>query len=541
MFSKFSKFWHGETNGLTTAAFVIGAASLASRLVGIFRDRALASTFGAGSQLDAYYAAFRVPDFLYTLIILGALSAGFIPLFTEYLERTEAREAWQFTEHVLSLVGAILVCACLGLAIFAPVIVPWTVPGFSGEKLELTIRLSRIMFFSPLFLGLSAVMGGILQATRRFIAFSFAPVLYNIGILFGTYALAPRMGIEGVAWGVVLGACLHFLVQTAVALRLGIQRLPWPSVRHEGVRRMAKLIAPRVLGLAVSQLNLVVLLSFASSLAAGSVAVFQLANNLQSFPVGLIGISFALAAFPILSKTAARGDRKTFAISLESAARKILFLIVPVTVLFFLSRSQLVRLALGAGVFDWNDTIRTATVLGIFLVSLPAQALTPLFARGFYALQNTRTPLWIGVVAEGSNLLLVFFLWKRYGVFGLATAFSVAAYVHGLLLFWFIRRHHGYMSFVAYLRSAAKTLCASAAIIAFGYPVRQLIGTIFPLRTAWQVLLQAGAATICGVAGFLLVAWILKSQELHEIKAAIRRRRLREAPSVAGAQEAQGV
>ncbi len=541
MFQKLSKLWHGETNGIAAAAFVVGAASLASRLVGVLRDRELASTFGAGPILDAYYAAFRIPDFLYNLIILGALSAGFIPVFSEYLSTRASREAWKLAEQVLTVVGATMLVVCALLALFAPLIVPFTVPGFSGEQLDLTIRLSRIMFLSPLFLGLSAVMGGILQATRRFVAFSLAPVVYNLSIIAGVLVLAPRLGIEGVAWGVVIGAFLHFAIQAAIGLRLGVRRIPWPSFHHEGVRRIVKLMLPRAAGLAVSQVNLFVLLLFASALPAGSIAVFTLATNLQSFPVGLIGVSFAVAAFPFFTAAANRNNRSEFDSAFESAARKIMFFILPATALFFLLRAQIVRLALGAGVFDWNDTIRTATVLGVFLLSLLGQSIVPLLARAFYAYQNTMTPLWIGIVSDIVNLGLALALRGPYGIVGLAIAFSVATYVNAGLLFVAFERRYGRFEKRRFLASFAKSAAASAAILLAGYPVRQLLGTLFPLRMFWQVALQAGVSGFIGLAAFFFVAWLVKSPELLELRISINRRLFRHGSSVSGAEEAQGV
>lgn len=538
MIKFFSKILHGETNGLTAAAVIIGSASLAAAFVGVLRDRALAATFGAGNALDAYYAAFRVPDFLYNLIIVGSLSAGFIPVFAEYLATRDKREAWKLAEQVLSVVGATMAVLCLLLAFFAPIVVPLTVPGFSPEKVELTVRLARIMFLSPFFLGLSAVMGGILQATRRFVAFSIAPVIYNISIIFGALVLAPRMGVEGVAWGVVLGAFLHFLVQAAVALRLGLRRIPPPSLKAEGVSRILKLMAPRTAGLAVSQLNLVILLGFASTLGAGSVAVFNLANNLQSFPVSIIGISYAVAAFPILSQAASIKDFAGFKRALGNASRKICFFILPAMAVFFLLRAQIVRLALGAGVFDWTDTIRTADVLGIFLTSLIGQALVPLLARAFYALQNTATPLWIGLLSEIVNIALAITLRGPFGITGLVAAFSVATYVNLFLLVVMLRRQQGPLGEGAFTMSFVKSLLASVAIIVAGYPVRQLVGTVFPLRTFWQVALQAGAATFVGVLGFMLVAWLLKSAEFREFMDGLQRRVFRRLPVVAGAEEA---
>lgn len=541
MLKRLQQLWHGETNGLTAAAIIVGGASLASRLVGVLRDRALASTFGAGHELDAYYAAFRVPDTLYNLIILGALSAGFIPVFAEYLETKTKGEAWQLAEQVLSVVAATMAILCALLAMFAPIIVPLTVPGFSPELVETTVRLSRIMFLSPLLLGLSAVLGGILQATRRIIAFALAPVFYNVGIIFGALVLAPRMGIEGVAWGVIIGAFLHFMVQASVALKLGLRRLPLPSLRHSGVRRILALMAPRTAGLAVSQLNLVVLLGIASTLSAGSVAVFNLANNLQSFPVGVFAISYAVAAFPLLSRSASVKDRNSFVEILGSSARKITFLILPVTAVFYLLRAQIVRLALGAGVFSWEDTIRTATVLGIFTASLLGQALVPLYARAFYALQNTRTPFWISVVSEVVNIGMALLLFTQFGVAGLAIAFSCATYVNLLLLCWQLRRQYGPLQGWTYLRSFFVTGIASVAMIAAGYPVRQLIGTLFPLRTVAQVALQAVAAGTVALAAFFLVAWLFRSPELAEFLGAMNRKLFRQKGPISGAEEAQGV
>lgn len=535
----FTRLWNGETSGITAAAVIVGGASLASRAVGVIRDRVLASTFGAGDALDAYYAAFRMPDLLYTLIILGALSAGFIPVFAEYLEIRGKDEAWRLAERVLSVVGATMMIVCAILVVFAPELVPLTVPGFPAEKLDATIRLTRIMALSPFFLGLSAVMGGILQATRRFLAFALAPVLYNAGIIFGAVVLSPVLGLEGLAWGVVLGAFLHLITQASVALRMGLRRIPAPSLKAEGVRRILWLMAPRTAGLAVSQINMVILLALASALSVGSIAVFNLANNLQSFPVGIFGISFAVAAFPNLARAAGakRGDE--FKSVLGSATRKILFLIVPSTVIFFLLRAQIVRLTLGAGAFDWNDTIRTADVMGVFAVSMTFQALVPLLARAFYALQDTWTPLIAGVAAETFNLLLAILLRGPFGIAGLAIAFSSASFLNMVLLWWLLHTRKGALGAGEVTMSFAKTLAASSALFGFGWVARQIVGTIFPLHTFWQVALQAAATILVGGGAFVLVAVLLKSQEFREFQTSAVRRFWKRGVVLPGADEAQ--
>lgn len=537
----FSKLWNGETNGITAAAFIVGAASVASRVVGVFRDRVLASTFGAGSELDAYYAAFRLPDLLYTLIILGALSAGFIPVFAEYLETKGSDEAWRLAERVLSVVGATMIVVCSGLVIFAGEIVPLTVPGYVGEKLADTIQLTRIMALSPLFLGLSAVMGGILQATRRFFAFALAPVLYNIGIIFGALVLAPVLGIQGLAWGVVIGAFIHLATQASVALRLGLRRLPPPSLRTPGVKRILWLMAPRTAGLAVTQINLIILLSLASTLPEGSVAVFNLANNLQSFPIGIFGIAFAVAAFPNLALAAGAKRDEDFREVMSATTRKVVFLIVPSMVGFMLLRAQIVRLALGAGAFNWDDTLRTATVMGIFTASMIFQSLVPLFARAFYALQDTWTPLIAGLVSEAFNLTLAIVLRPIFGITGLAISFSTAAALNLLLLWLLLYFRKGSFGRGDLAISIAKTGAASLALLGFGWLARQGLGTLFPLRTFWEVFAQALGTIIVGGSAFIAVAALLKSRELQEFHVAARRKLLKMTRITPGADEAQGV
>jgi putative peptidoglycan lipid II flippase len=541
MFRFIQRLWSGETESVTTAAFIVGAASLTSRLVGVLRDRVLASTFGAGDVLDAYYAAFRVPDFLYNLVILGALSAAFIPVFTEYLETKEKGEAWRLAERILSVVGAVMATLCVVLFFAAPTLIPLTVPGFTGEKLAFTISLAQVMTLSTFFLACSAVLGGVLQATRRFVAFSLAPVFYNIGIIVGVVFLVPNIGPIGLAWGVVLGAALHLATQASVALRLGLERIPVPSFRHPGVKRILLLMAPRSAGLAITQVNLIVLLAIASTLSVGSVAVLNLATNLQTVPIGIIAISFAVAAFPSLSRAASGNDKKEFKEVLGSTARKIVFLILPATAMFLILRAQIVRLILGEGQFDWDDTIRTANVLGIMASSLLAQSLVPLLARSFYALQDTWTPLWVGIIAEASNLFLALALRDSFGILGLATAFSVSAWVSVFLMWVRLRSREGSLGTRQLWDSTIRTSIATLGFCTAAIPVRIWIGSVFNLRSFWQVALQAGLATIAGLIVFVIVASLLKSPELREFREAATRKLFRKARMSEGAEQAQGL
>lgn len=535
--SFFKKLWQGETAGLTTAALIIGVASLASRLVGVFRDRILASTFGAGAQLDIYYAAFRLPDFFYNLIILGALSAGFIPVFTEYLEKKGKQEARELAEQMVSLVLLIMSALAVVLALLAPVLVPLTAPGFDGEKLRLTIQLSRIMFLSPILLGLSGVMGGILQSKRQFLPFALAPIFYNLGIIFGALVLTPRLGLSGLAWGVVIGALSHLLVQASVA---DIRKLRRPSFRSPGIRRILTLMGPRTLGLAFTQINLVILLALASSLRNGSVAVFNLANNLQGFPIGIIGVSFAIAAFPALSRAASRKDHDSFRDSFSRACRNIIFFLLPMTALFLIFRMQIVRLVLGTGAFDWEATISTGNVLGWLAVSLVFQGLFPLFARAFYALQDTWTPLWIVLINEIFTGVLAYLLRFKFGIVGLAMGLTIGSTIQFFLLALCLFRRQTALGLKSILYSTIKITLATLCLGVVSIYLRQWIGHVYPLVKVWQLILQAGIGGLGGVGVFLIVAWLLKSPEWIDIFSAVRRRLFKAPQITEGIDEARG-
>lgn len=541
MITWFKRMWNGETDGLTAAAFIVGASSLASRLLGLFRDRALAGTFGAGSALDAYYAAFRLPDTVYNLLILGAISAGFIPVFTEYLEKQGKAAAAKLAGQVLTTVGACLAVASVLVACFAPVIMPMIVPGFDKETLEKTIELTRIMSISPLLLGLSAVIGGVMQSIKRYVGFALAPVFYNLGIIIGTWLLAPSIGILGAAYGVVAGALMHFLVQASTLSTFPLGKLPWPSFSAPGVRRILGLMGPRTAALGISQVNLVFLLALATTIEPGAVSVFNLANNLQMFPVGLVGISFAIAAFPVLAKAHANDDDDGYRKALSAAARKVIFLIIPATAIFILLRAQIVRLALGDGHFNWNDTIRTADALGWFAVSLLAQSLVPLLARAFYALHDTWTPFWISLVGEAVTIGLAFALREPFGVMGLAMAFSFAAIIQCLLLGLFLRRIFGKLGKGESIVSTYKTAIATVALCSAAFPVREWIGTVYRLQETWQVALQTGGTLLVGALAFFFTAWLVRSPELIEFRMAAEKRFFKKALLAEGVEEASGM
>jgi len=506
------------SNSLASAAFIIAAAGVASRLLGLLRDRVLASHFGAGDTLDVYYAAFRVPDLIYNLLILGALSAAFIPVFTGLIARDEEKEAWEVVNIFLTTAILFLLVLAGIFSIFAPWLVKLITPGFSREKMQSVITLTRIMFLSPIFLGVSGIFGGILNSFRRFLIYSIAPLLYNLGIIFGALFFVKPFGIAGLAWGVVLGAALHMAIQYPNVKLTGMKYFPRLDFKNKNLRRIVKLMIPRTMGLAVTQVNLLVITIIASTLSAGSLAIFNFANNLQSAPLGFLSVPFVLAIFPTLSHLAAREKWDEFAVNFSKVFRQILFFIVPASVLMLVLRAQIVRIVLGAGKFDWEDTILTFQALGIFSVSLFAQCLVPLLARAFYAIHNTRIPFYTGIAAEFVNLVLALWLSRMFGILGLVWAFSAASIVNMFLLILILRRKFDDLDDKKII---AVVLRITAAALAAGL-VAQLVKYFASFRvnldTFVGVFAQFAAASVAGIAAYLVLSWIFKLEELAYLK-----------------------
>jgi putative peptidoglycan lipid II flippase len=535
MVSRLKKVFKTRSKGIVAAAILVAVFSLVSRIIGIFRDRILAGEFGAGEVLDAYYSAFRVPDLIYNLLILGALSAGFIPIFSSLIKkmkcdhkfhfcysRSENKEAWNLVSNLLNVLLLVLsFFSVLGL-IFAPQLVSVIAPGFSPELKESTVLLTRIMFLSPIFLGVSSLLGGILQSFRNFLVFSLAPIFYNLGIIFGALFLVPTMGISGLAWGVVLGAFSHMIIQVPSVKMLGFKWRFFIDIYDKSFRKILVMMVPRTLSLATNQINLLVITIIASTLTTGSLTVFNFANNLQFFPIGIFGISFAVAAFPALSASAF--DREKLISNFSYAFRQILFFIIPSTVLLLTLRAQIIRVILGAGEFSWRDTIMTIDTLGFFALSLFAQASIPLLARVFYARHNSKTPFYIGLVAVAVNVFLSLFLSNRMGVAGLALAFSLSSILNFMMLWIWLYVEIGDLDQKKIIKSVLKFSIAALIAGFFIQAGKSIIWPLVDMTKLWGVLLQGLVAGGFGLFVYFLLCYLMRSEEMLEFLRAIKRK-----------------
>jgi len=530
----FKKLFRQQINSITVAAALIALSSLTSRFLGVVRDHILAAQFGAGTTLDIYYAAFRIPDLIYNLIILGALSSGFIPIFTSLIKnyRCESekncnpaehnKEAWDLANNVLNyLFLGLGVLSIFGI-IFAPALTRLITPGFGPAEQASTASLTRIMFLSPLFLGISGVLGGILQSFKRFTIYSFAPIFYNLGIIAGALYFVNWWGLYGLAWGVVLGAALHMIIQLPTVWHLGF-RFKFKIRRHDiNTLKIGKMMIPRTLSLAISQINLVVVTALASNLAGGSLAVFNFANNLQSFPIGIFGISFAIAAFPSLAATAF--DKEKLTANFSQSFRQILFFIIPATVLIIALRAQIIRVVLGSGKFNWQDTILTMNTLGIFAISLFAQATIPLLVRVFYARHNSRTPFYIGLFTVAVNTALALYLAPRYGVIGLAFAYSMDNILNFILLWFWLSVKIGDLDINHIIKSVFKFMLSALAAGGAAQLIKILVWPFINMTKFSGVFLQLLAAGLAGVLVYALFCYLFSSEEYLDFMASLGRR-----------------
>lgn len=529
------KILSSQSNSITGAAVVLGLASFVSRLIGIVRDRLFAHHFGAGDVLDAYYAAFRIPDLVYNLIIVGALSAGFIPIFLKILksknetgnEDASKKLAWQVTNSIINTLGLILIITCGLLFVFTPQLMKFVVPGFENEKMQMTITLTRIMFLSPILLGISGIASSVLQSFKNFLIYSLTPIMYNLGIIIGVIFFVPIWGINGLAYGVILGALLHLAIQTPSLYHHGFRYQALFLWKNKYVREIGKLMIPRTLGMAVSQINLLVITILASTLTAGSIAIFNLANNLQYFPIGLIGISFAIAAFPTLAKFVAEDNKKEMVNQLSSTIRQILFFIIPITIVFLLLRAQIVRVVLGSGEFDWSDTILTANTLAFFSLSLFAQCLIPLLARAFYALHNTWTPFFVGIISAIVNVVAVLYFKQILGVSGLALGFTLAMIIQMSLLWILLRKNLGTLHESRIIISLYKISLASIVMAIIIQALKIPLSNIVDMTKFWGILTQGFVAGGVGLLVYMFICWILKLEEMHRFFGSLKRRWLK--------------
>ena len=528
------RFFSSQTKSISSASLILAISYLISAVLGLFRDRLLAGTFGAGNELDVYYTAFTVPDFIALILIFGATSSAVIPIFSSYLIKSK-EEAWEYASTLFNVFLGFLIIVCIFLMIFTPAIVSITAPGFSDHKKELAVMLMRIMFLSPIILGASNMISGILQVFHRFLVTALAPLLYNLGIIIGILFFVPEFGLEGLAWGVVLGGILHLLIQLPVFFFSGFRYKANFNYKDPGVIKTIKLMVPRSLGLGAGQLNTIATTAIASTLMAGSIAVFNLANNLSSILVTAVAVSVSTASFPSMSMAFLRDEKEEFLRKFSSIFRQIIFLVVPLSLLLLILRAQIVRVVLGVGKFGWLDTKLTTACLGILALNLIAQALVLFLSKTFYAAHNTKIPaiisgltvifnivlslllVWLVRFLPGFNFFLQDFLRlggvENIGVIALSLAYTITAILEVSILIYMFCKKFPNLKIKEIYDSLYKILVASLIMAVLTFLIRQLLGSVISLQTFWGIFFQLAASGTVGVVTYAIATHLLKSPE----------------------------
>lgn len=526
------------------AAYLLALFALLSQLLALVRDRLLAGTFGAGHTLDLYYAAFRVPDFLFATVASLLSLYALLPVLSR-LEREHPDFVGSFLRRTL-LAFFVAMAAVSGVAfIFAPQLVALAVPGIAAASMPALVMLTRILLLQPILLGASNILANLTQLRHRFLLYSISPLLYNLGIIIGVVFLYPRFGVVGLGFGVVMGAVLHMGVQLPFFLgERGKEILPWRRF-FPLIREVLLLSVPRTLSLSAGQISLLCIVAIASLLSAGSISVFSFAWNLQAVPLTIIGVSYSVAAFPTLSRLFAGGEHSVFAEHIESALRHMIFWSVPATALIIVLRAHIVRAILGAGAFDWSATRLTAALLALFILSLLAQSGSLLIARAYYAAGRTLRPfLWglidVAVSVASAAALVVLFQHSEFfralvesllrvedvpgtAVLMLALGITLGSIARFVVGFTFFVR-----DFKLAFRGLGRLLfeSSSAAIVgaAAAYGMLRLFGPLLDTTTAVGILVQGAAAGITGLAATALILALLRNTELKEVIGALRRR-----------------
>ncbi len=515
--SKSQEFFAKKNSSILSAAVIIGISFLASALLGLLRNRLLASRFFGGQEalLDVYFAAFVVPDTIFQLFIVGALSASFIPFFQESLQRSK-EDANRLTQSVLSLTFFVLAIFSLIVFVFAYPISN-LITHFPHEQLLIMANLIKIMSLAQIIFATSSVFTGVLQAEQKFLIPSLAPILYNLGTVLGVYFFSSSYGIYSAAIGVIFGALMHSLIQVPSVIKSGITPKIIFNHFHPGLSQMLRLMPGRTLSLSLDQIQRWVSVNLSSLLLPGSLSMYTFARQLYILPVTLFGVSLSQATFPSLAKDALLSDKSVFKNTLIKSLLQIFFFSLPAAVLILVLRIPLVRIVFGAKSFPWGATLDTGLALAILSISIPALAVTHTLTRALHALKDTKTPLLSGFISVCFYSYFAYILVKRFdlGIVGLSLALSVSNLLDFIITYILLTKKIGNLGIG---KKLFKMLSVTALTgFSLWLPMRLLDAFVFDTtRTIPLIVLTLVVSTV-GFGVYLLFCRLTKVEELSEV------------------------
>jgi putative peptidoglycan lipid II flippase len=515
------KLWFLVTKkptSLGSSAIILMTMVIVSGLLGLVRLRVLYGRF-TPLETDIFFAAFRIPNLLFEILAMGTLTSAFIPVFTRYITKSQTEEAYKMAGILINITVTIIILISIPVIIWTEPISRLFAPGFSSDQItQMTIftRSMIIMQVLPLLIG--NFFTGMLQSYRLFLVPAIAPVLYNIGMIVGIIFFAPLYGLYGAVIGVGIGAILFMLIQLPLVVSVGYRHHLDFEYKNKGVREIAALIIPRMIGLGASQIDVTVDLMLSSLLGPKMVTVFVLAQSLQQLPVRLFGGTISQAAFPTLSQASAKEDLDNFRESVMSAYRMILFLVIPTSVFFIVLRIPLIRLVFGASRFDWEATVLTALTLSTFSISLFSQAISQVFTRGFYALLDSKTPVIISIstILINTFLSVLFVLVFHFPVWSLGLSTSLASMINAVWLLIILYKKIGGFPVQDLIVQPFKVLFSSliSGILIF-IPMKLFDQLVFDTTRVFGLLMLTGITGGMGLVSYLFLSWVMNIKEVY--------------------------
>lgn len=528
-----TQFLAKTQNTILSAAFILALASGVNAIIGFIKMRLLIQYFGVESPENTMFIiADRIPSLIYSILIVGAVSTVFIPVFAELLKKDE-KEAFNTASSMINATFVFFGAIATVIFIFAPQLINLLALGkFSPTEVTTSAGLMRIMLLGQLLLVCGSLLTSVLQSYKYFLVPAIAPILYNLGVVLGTILLSGKLGIYGPAYGVVLGALLHILVQVPVIKLSGFHFKFSLNFADKGFRQMSKLIPPRIASVFLANLIGTVNNSLAILISSASVVYLKSATQLQTFPVNLIGLSMASASLPTLSSESGKDDLQKFKKTFLTSYHQMMFLIMPLSIILLILRVPAVRLVFGVSNFTWDATLETAHALAFYSIAIVTQSANYLLTRAFYALKDTLTPVYVSLATVVANILIsIYFVsFLHWGVWSLAASFAITSVLDTLTLWLLLDKKVGGFDRTATLLPFAKiTLATFLMGITLYLPIKLLDQIIIDTSHTLNLLLLTGIAGLCGLGTYLFFTRIFQVEEIKLFYALLTKLKLRPA------------
>lgn len=534
-----TNFFFKSQKTIISAASVISVTYAISAFLSFLRTRILSSYFGDSSELGVFFTADRIPTLIFSILVVGTLSSVFIPIFTSYVKKDE-QEAWCISSSIINI--SLLTFLVFGITAFIfakQIMIVLSVGRFNQAELTLGASLMRIMVLAQIILIVSSFISSILQSFRYFLVPSLAPVLYNLGMILGIVFLTPVIGIYSAAFGVIVGSIMHLLIQLPVLRRVNFKHSFVLNFGDKGVREIFSLLPPRLFASAINQVSATIDTSLAILISASSVVVFKFADQLQTFPVNLFGVSIALAALPTLSYESSDDNYSKFKKTFMTSLHQMLFLVIPAAVVLLVLRVPVVRLVYGASRFSWEATLATSYTVAFFSISVFSQSAAYLVTRAFYALADTKTPLKVLFFTMPFDILFSLFLIKvlGFGVWSIALSYSVSSIIDFVVTLYLLGKKVGGFDPQALFEPFIKISYSAVFMgISLYLPMKLMERFIFDTTRTLPLFMLTVTACIFGFLSYLFFTKVFSVKEVELLYRVLGKFKLR--PGISAATDA---